>query len=221
MSQDVSERKRRVYVVEDHAIVCEGITRLIDDEEDLAVCGHAAGVSEAKVRIPEMKPDVAIIDLSLKDSNGLELIQLLRLSCPELPMLVLSMHDESLHAERALRAGARGYVMKQDPPERFLLAIRRVLDGQIHLSDNMSNRMLSRMVDKRSDTAKAPLERLTAREMEIYSLFGEGRLPAEIAERLGLSVKTVDAHRENLKRKLGLKSAAELMRHAMRHTPSL
>lgn len=218
MSDSEAQRKRRVFVVEDHAVVREGIVRLINDEDDLEVCGQADCAEEALRGITANPPAIAIVDLSLKNSSGLDLIQSLRDKLPQLPVLVLSMHDESLHAERALRAGARGYVMKQEPPTQLMEAIRQVLAGQIHLSSAMSNRLLTRLVDKGGRMDQSPLERLTDREFEIYNLIGEGLGASEIAQRLGLSVKTIDAHRENIKRKLGLKTATELSRYAMQNT---
>jgi DNA-binding NarL/FixJ family response regulator len=162
---------------------------------------------------------LALVDISLKDADGLELLKELKAQGAEFPVLILSMHDESLYAERALRAGARGYVMKQEPPDVLLGAIRRVLAGEIYVSPKMGATLLRRMVGSREVNATSPMERLTDRELEVFRLIGAGQSVREIADKLCLSVKTVEAHREHIKEKLSLKTSAELLRFAIRNTP--
>lgn len=215
MSTD-PDKPRRVVIVEDHAVVREGLTRLIDDEADLKVCGEAASVAEGMDCINALKPDLVLVDLSLKDSDGLELVRQVHARYPAMLLLVLSMHDESLHAERAVRSGARGYIMKQSGGAQVIAAIRTVLAGEIYFSPQVTSRVLARTVAG-DDVASSPLQRLSDREFEIYRLIGRGVAPREIARRLGLSVRTVGAHRDHIKQKLGLTRSAELTRHAVLH----
>jgi DNA-binding NarL/FixJ family response regulator len=159
------------------------------------------------------------VDVSLKDSDGLELLKEIKSQCPDLPVLVLSMHDESLYAERALRAGAGGYVMKQEAPQTLLSAVRAVLSGQVYVSAKMGATLLQRMVGGRKKTAALPMDRLTDRELEIFRMIGEGKSMKEIADKLFLSVKTIEAHREHIKEKLSIKKSSELLRYAIRNSP--
>ncbi len=212
-----STRKARVLLVEDHPIVRQGLMLLINEEDDLEVCGQAEDVVGGLAAVESMKPDLAVVDLFLKGSDGLELVKALRDRKPEVPTLVLSMHQESLHAERALRAGAKGYVMKEEATDSVLRAIRRVLGGEIHVSDRVSSRLLSRAVGGRAGRGSEPLGRLSDREFEVFTFLGHGLGPREIAERLSLSVKTVDAHRENIKAKLGIKNGPALLRYAIEY----
>lgn len=211
--------KRRVFIVDDHPIVRQGLAQLIDNEPDLTVCGQGEEAYQSLRTIKQLKPDVALVDISLKDSDGIELLKELRAQEPELPVMILSMHDESLYAERALRAGARGYVMKQEAPQVLLSAVRRVLNGEVYVSDRMSATLLQRMVGNKKPGNELPMDRLTDRELEIFRMIGSGLSVKEIAEKLFLSVKTVEAHREHIKEKLGLKSSAELLRFAIRNAP--
>jgi DNA-binding NarL/FixJ family response regulator len=211
--------KKRVFLVDDHPIVRQGIAQLIDSEPDLAVIGQGEDAYASLKAMRDARPDLALVDISLKDADGLELLKELKAQGAEFPVLILSMHDESLYAERALRAGARGYVMKQEPPDVLLGAIRRVLAGEIYVSPKMGATLLRRMVGSREVNATSPMERLTDRELEVFRLIGAGQSVREIADKLCLSVKTVEAHREHIKEKLSLKTSAELLRFAIRNTP--
>ncbi len=210
-------RKSRILLVEDHPIVRQGLALLINEEPDLEVCGHAEDVEGGHAAARTLRPDLVVVDLFLKGGDGLTLVKTLREEQPDLPTLVLSMHQESLHAERALRAGARGYVMKEEATAHVLRAIRKVLGGEVCVSDRVASRLLSRAVDG-GGRGGGPLERLSDREFEVFSLLGQGVGPREIAERLSLSVKTVDAHRENIKSKLGIKSGPALLRFAIEYS---
>jgi len=208
--------RQQLLIVDDHPMMREGLAQLINHETDLAVCGEAGSSSEALDLVEKLKPDLVLVDISLPDKSGLELIKDLHALHPGLPMLVISMHDESLHAERALRAGARGYIMKQEGGEKIMEAIRQALAGHIYVSNNMSARILETFSGRRSKASRSPIERLTDREFEVFSLIGQGVGTREIARRLSLSVKTVEVHRANIKQKLALKGATELVRHAVR-----
>ncbi len=168
----------------------------------------------------KQKFDLALLDISLPDKNGLELIKDIRALCPELPMLVVSMHDEMIYAERVLRAGGRGYIMKQEGGEKFLAAIRQVLAGQVYVSQNMSARILEVFSGRQPDNFSSPVRRLSDREFEVFQLIGQGIGTREIADKLHLSIKTVEVHRANIKEKLALKTATELVRYAVRWVDS-
>jgi len=214
--------KRRIFIVDDHPIVRQGLTQLIDNEPDMVVSGQGEDAYQSLRAIRQNKPALVLVDVSLKDSDGIELLKELRSQDPELPVLVLSMHDESLYAERALRAGARGYIMKQEAPQVLLQAIRKVLTGQVYLSETMGANLLQRMVGGRKPgkgNAELPMDRLTDRELEVFRMIGAGRSVKDIADKLFISGKTVEAHREHIKEKLGVKSSAELLRFAIRNTP--
>lgn len=187
---------------------------LTDQEADLDVCGEAESASEALRIVEKTRPDVAIVDLTLKDSFGLQLIKDIRRDCPNTHVLVLSMRDESLYAERALRAGARGYVTKEEGPGKVIEGLRRILAGEVYVSEKMASKVLSRFAEG-EDPGQSPVEKLTDREMEIFRMIGEGLPAREIAEKLHVSVKTVDSHREHIKEKLGVGSASELLRQAL------
>lgn len=214
MSQ-TRDGKARVLLVDDHPIVRQGLAMLINAEPDLMVCGEASTGAEALQLVRTTQPDLVMIDISLEDRSGVELIREIRAMAGELPMLALSMHDESLYAERVLRAGGRGYVMKQEATEKLLTAIRRVLAGEIYLSPRMSTRLLGQLASAAPGGDVSPISRLTDRELEVFTMIGRGLSTREIAEKLFLSVKTVEAHREHIKEKLGLRSSAELVRHAV------
>jgi DNA-binding NarL/FixJ family response regulator len=211
--------RKRVFVVDDHPVVRQGLVQMIDNEADLAVCGQGEDAYAAIRAIRECKPDVALVDISLKDADGIEMVKELKNQGVETPVLVLSMHDETLYAERALRAGARGYIMKREAPETLIGAIRKVLAGEVYVSPRMSGALLQRMVGGRTSEAVSPMERLTDRELEVFRMIGAGQTVKEIADKLCLSVKTVEAHREHIKEKLNLKTSAELLRFAIRNTP--
>jgi len=207
--------KSRILIVDDHPIVRQGIAQLINRESDMHVCCEAGDADQAMEKMKECTHDIAIVDISLTGVSGIELIQMLRQRGYEFPVLVMSMHDESLYAERALRAGARGYIMKQEATEKILTAIRQILHGEIYVSDKMRSRMLQRMIDNRTESNASPVASLSNRELEILRMIGRGLGTGEIARELKRSVKTIEAHRANIKDKLGLKSAAELVRFAV------
>jgi len=215
MARNVTKNKARVLVVDDHPIVRQGLVQLINQEADLVVCGDAENAHKAIEAIKLLKPDVAVVDISLKSINGLELIKNIKVDHPKLPILVLSMHDEGLYAERALRAGAKGYIMKQEATENMLMAIRRVLKGEIYVSEKMGAKMLHQLVDGRQDAGSSPLDRLSDRELEVFQLIGQGLGTRQIAEQLHLSVKTIESYREHIKEKMKLKNATELVQHAV------
>lgn len=209
---------KRILIVDDHPLLREGLERLISAEPGLEVCGMAGSVSEALARVEKETPDLIITDLTLPGRNGLELIKDLGATHPSLPILVLSMHDELMYAERVLRAGGKGYVMKDAPPDRLLEAIRIVLAGGVFASPNVTTHVL-RSITASHGSAKPgnfPLERLTDREMEVFELIGQAKSNHEIASRLGISPRTLDAHRAHIREKLGLADGSELTRHAIR-----
>ncbi|HJS22638.1 MAG TPA: response regulator transcription factor [Steroidobacteraceae bacterium] len=208
-------RPRRVLIVDDHPIVRQGLRRLIDQEEDLDVCAEAETVREARAAIREHRPDAIIVDISLKQGDGLELVRDVRAQYPTLPILVLSMHDETIYAERMLSAGASGYIMKQAASEQFLVAVRRVLDGGIYVSDTVSNTMIQRFTSGNPPVAANPIDRLSNREIQILHLIGKGLSTRETAEALDLSIKTVESHRQRIKKKLTLTTGTQLVQYAV------
>jgi DNA-binding NarL/FixJ family response regulator len=214
--RDSAETRARILIVDDHPVVRNGLRMLIDDEPDLIVCGEAGDADEAIRVLDAKKPDLVIVDLSLKGSSGLELIKRIKSRTATSKMLVSSMFDESLYAERVLNAGALGYVSKQEAMEKVVEAIRCVLSGRVYLSAAMSDRMLHRLARDQKAPERSPVETLSDRELEVFEMIGRGRTTAEIANQLHLSVKTVETHREKVKAKLGLKSAAELYQYAVR-----
>lgn len=205
---------RRIFLVDDHPVTRQGIAMLIDQEPDFVVCGEADSAPRAIELIPKAAPDLAIIDITLKSTGGIELLKDLKALMPTLPMLVMSMHDETLYAERALRAGARGYVMKHEPNELVVAAIRHVLAGELALSPRMKEKMLNHLAAGRKNADVSTMEMLSDRELEVFQLIGNGFANRQIAERLNLSVRTIDSYREQLKSKLQLESGAELVHHA-------
>jgi DNA-binding NarL/FixJ family response regulator len=206
---------RRVFVVDDHPIVCRGYAALIDREADLEFCGMAESVSEALERIPTCGAEVVIVDISLGGRNGLELIKELQAQHPEIRALVVSVHDEILYAERALAAGAMGYVMKGEADTVIINAIRRVINGYVYLSDRMSTKMLLDRSRRHGTPPDSPLTLLSDRELEVFEMIGRGFSTARISEALLLSPKTVETHRSRIKEKMGLKSGRELVRQAV------
>jgi len=208
-------QSRRVLVVEDHPIVRQGLTELIEHEPDLRVCGAASSGSEALEAVSASQPDIALVDLTLQDTSGLELVKDLKARFPQLPVLVLSMHDETLYAERVLRAGARGYIMKEEATERVMTALRKVLSGEVYLSEKMSARLLSNIVDGPTPSASSPVARLSDRELQVFELIGRGMGTRQIADSLHLSIKTIETHKEHIKSKLLLSNSTELMQHAI------
>jgi DNA-binding NarL/FixJ family response regulator len=208
-------QKARILIVDDHPIVRQGLVQMLGHEPDMEACGEAESAAEALKAIAAAAPDAAIVDLSLKESSGLELLKDIRVRYPRLPVLVLSVYDESMYAERALRAGARGYMMKEEAAEKVVTALRRILAGQIYLSEAMASRLLHVLVDGRPDAGLSPAERLSDRELEVFQLIGQGFGNTEIARRLHLSPKTVETYRGHIKEKLNLSGATELLQHAI------
>jgi len=204
------DSRRRVLVVDDHAVVRYGITQLLNRESDLVVCGEEEDASRALDAIRRLSPDLVIADLSLKDSSGLELMRNVKVEFPSLPMLVVSAHDESVYAEVALRAGAMGYLMKDDALDKVIPAARRVLSGDLYLSQAQTARMLLRQRCTQTPANASPVDVLTDRELDVFQLIGRWKRTGEIAKELHLSVKTIEYYREQIKRKLNLSSAAEL-----------
>ncbi len=204
-----------VFLVEDHPIVREGLIMLIDGAPDLTVCGSAESIAQTPPLVKKLKPDVVVVDISLSDGSGLDLIKQLHDSHAALPILALSMHDEALFAERAVRAGAKGYVMKAEATKTIMTAIRRVLAGEMYVSEKMSSRLLLKLMHPKGAQEASPVESLSDREFEVFGLIAKGIGPSEIAQRLKLSVKTVQAHREHIKDKLQLQSGTDLTRFAL------
>jgi len=213
---DVTAKKHRVFIVDDHHIVRFGLIQLMKATPDLEVVGEAEDAGTALAGIRQQKPDLAIVDLSLKESDGIELIEQIRNEIPSVKVLVLSMHEESVLAERALKAGAMGYIMKQEMNENLLQAVQKVLKGQVYVSGEMADRMLHRLVTSRGSEEASPVDQLSNREFEVFRLLGEGYRIGQVAERLFISVSTAEYHRANIRRKLGISNAAELTRIAVR-----
>jgi len=206
----------RVLLVDDHPIVRQGLARLISQEEDLDVCGEAGDVPGAIQAVNDLHPDIVVADLSLNEGSGIDLIKTLRTQSPEIPILVLTMHEESFYAERALRAGARGYLTKQEASEKILTAVRQVVRGELYVSDRLSPKLLQRLITGAPDSDDPLVSRLSDRELQVFLLIGEGRGTQEIADQLNLSVKTIETYRAHLKEKLDLKDARELVQYAIR-----
>jgi DNA-binding NarL/FixJ family response regulator len=208
--------KHTILIVDDHPIFRHGLAQLINQEHDLLVCGEAEDYHGALKGVETLAPDMVIVDITLKNMSGIDLIKDLHRQYRTLPMLVISMHEESLYAERSLRAGARGYIMKQEASESVIDAIRQVLRGRIYASRDVTDNLLTRFVDGPQSVLESPVQALTDRELEVFRLIGEGLGLSEIADRLHLSVKTIGTYRERIKDKLGIKNATELLRSAMK-----
>jgi DNA-binding NarL/FixJ family response regulator len=207
--------KCRVFLIDDHPIVRQGLALFIEREPDLIVCGQADGGTSALQVIPDLMPDFIVLDISLDGPDGLEVLKTLRTRYPNLPVLVLSMHDELAYAERALRAGANGYIMKQEATEKVLTAIRQILRGDIYLSERLTKRMLQQFVHG-SLPPRDPLAKLSDRELEVYRLIGAGHGTRQIADELHVSTKTVESYQAHIKEKLSLRNARELVQHAIK-----
>ncbi|MDA3916210.1 MAG: response regulator transcription factor [Deltaproteobacteria bacterium] len=207
--------KKKILIVEDHPIFRMGMCELINQEEDLVVCGSAEDVSKAKALIKSEQPELVILDLSLKNSNGMELLRDLTNYHKHIYVLVLSMHEESLHAERCLLAGAMGYVMKHEAIESVIKAIRQIFDGKKYISHRIMENLVNKLGDKSAQGQDSPVQSLTDRELEIFQMIGKGFSSGPIAVQLNLSVKTIGAHRERIKQKLGLKTSSEMVRYAV------
>ncbi|MBN2298248.1 MAG: response regulator transcription factor [Deltaproteobacteria bacterium] len=207
--------KRSILIVDDHPIFRHGLAQLINQEDDLVVCGEAEDYHSAWKAVKELSPDMLIVDITLKNMSGIDLIREINKNYKGLPMLVISMHEESLYAERSLRAGARGYIMKQEASESIVYAIREVLGGKIYASKNVMDTLLTRFIDGTQDSLDSPVQSLTDRELEVFQMIGDGLSISDIGTRLNLSVKTIGTYRERIKEKLQLKNATELLRYAM------
>ncbi len=207
-------QKTRVLIVDDHPVFRTGLAGLVNLEKDLAICGEAQDASQAMRALEALKPDLVLMDLSLPGKSGLELLKDFRAMSPRTPVLMISMHDETLYAERVIRAGGKGYIMKQEGPERIIQGIRKVLSGGIFVSERISTLILDALSGAKSGAS--PVSTLTDREFEVYRLLGQGREPHEIANILHVSIKTVDTHRMHIRRKLSLRNATELIHHATR-----
>ncbi len=205
---------KRILIVDGQPLICRGLIQMINNEKDLEVCGEANDINSAMQQVADLGPDAVMVDLSLKSSSGIDLIKAIKARYPDLPALVYSMHDESVFAERVLRAGAKGYVMKDQPPEVLLKALRKVLTGNIYFSDAMTTRLLDRLTASGNDALRNPVAGLTDRELEIFSLMGQELTARQIAARLNISIKTVEAHRDHIKSKMGVQNSSELSRHA-------
>jgi DNA-binding NarL/FixJ family response regulator len=217
--EQTKEKKTQVLIVDDHPIVRDGLTTIINHEQDLNVCGQADDAPEALKTIDELKPDVVIVDISLKSSNGIELTKSIKAEHPKLPVIVLSLHDEYVYAERSIFAGAKAYLMKDAASENIIKAIRTVLSGEIYVSDEISKKFLHKIGDKAGMT-KTPIESLSSREFEIFRLIGEGFKASQIAKQLHLSTKTIETYRLRIKEKLNLPNAAELLQYSIKWAKS-
>ena len=210
----MAKQKTRILLVDDHPLVRAGFTQLISDHADLEVCAEAGDMAEAIRQLENIKPDLAIIDLSLAGGSGLDLIEHIKAKHDSVLMLVASMHDETLYAERVLAAGARGYINKQEAQDRIIEAIRAVLAGRVYLSSRMTERMVNNMVE--GNNSKQGIDSLSNRELQVFEMIGDGTTTSQIASQLNLSQKTIETHQAHIKRKLGLTSAHELTQRAIR-----
>jgi len=212
----VSKSKTKIFLVDDHPLVREWLTNLIHQQPDLIVCGESEDAPHALQAVAALKPDVAIVDISLKQGSGIELIKNLKALDPNLAIIVLSMHDERLYAERALRAGARGYIMKRETAKKIIMAIRQMLEGKIYMSESLAAIFAEKFVDGRLLTSGSLVDQLSDRELEVFQLLGKGYETRQVAQMMMVSMKTVQAHCAHIKEKLKLTNAAELLREAVR-----
>lgn len=216
LARSMATKAAKVFIVDDHPLVRDGLSLLIGSQRDLQVSGAASGIQDALQQLAKLQPDVMVVDLSLKDGLGLELIKTVKERYPQIRMVVVSAFEERLYAERALRCGAMGYVNKQECDSTLLQAIRTVLAGQRHVSDEVLQRLVNQALNGSAGESDDPVARLTERELEIYRLIGQGVTTGDIARQLHLSPHTVDSHRENIRHKLGVKNGHELRQQAMR-----
>jgi DNA-binding NarL/FixJ family response regulator len=207
--------KSRIFLVDDHAMFRDGLRQLIDREPDLTVCGDAAEAGTALQEIRKLKPDLVVVDITLGGTSGIDLIKAIKSESEDFPVLVVSMHDESLYAERALRAGAMGYVMKQEPAKTVKTAIRKVLGGDMHLSEKMASSVITKFMHGADQPPPTPLEKLSDRELEVFQMLGMGKGVRQIAEEMNVTIPTVNSFRNRIKEKLQLKSSTEVMLHAI------
>ena len=210
--------KAKIFIADDHPLIRAGFKSLIEEEADMLVSGEAEGYSQTLDLLQEERPDLLILDLSLKDGSGLDLIETLKTLHPEIKIIVVSVHDETLFAERVLHAGALGYVNKEVATEEMVKAIRSVLKGKVYLSESMTDRMLLSATSVSDSREKSPIERLSNRELEVFEMIGRGMGTQEIAEKIHRSVKTIETYRENIKQKLNLEKGIQLLRYAIQWT---
>ncbi|HOE16230.1 MAG TPA: response regulator transcription factor [Syntrophorhabdaceae bacterium] len=214
-------QRNKIFIVDDHPIVRKGLAQLINQEPDMVICGEAENAQSALELLKRIKPDLAIVDISLQGIDGIELIKKIKDRDVSFPMLVVSMHDEALFAERALKAGAKGYIMKQEAIEKMMEAIRKVINGEVYVSERVSATIVKKFIDGKAESGRSPVEVLSNRELEVFQLIGQGFGTRQIAQELNVSIKTVESYRANIKEKLNLRNAAELMRHAVHYIDSL
>jgi DNA-binding NarL/FixJ family response regulator len=207
--------RHTVLLVDDHPIVRQGLAQMINREPDLTVCGEAEEARSALQAIASLKPDIVVVDISLNGPSGIEILRTVRQADAKLRVLVLSMHDETVYAERALRAGANGYIMKQEATDKVLVALRRILAGDVYVSDRIANKMLRQFAGRAPLAHHSAVDDLTDRELEVFRLIGEGHSTRQISDELRLSVKTVETYQAHIKEKLGLKNARELIQFAI------
>jgi DNA-binding NarL/FixJ family response regulator len=218
VTDDALPRKWKILLVDDHPIVRQGLAQLIDGESDMVVCAETSDMRESRLAASATDPDLAVIDISLPDGNGVELIKEFRTRFPRMKCLALSMYNESMYAIRVLRAGGRGYLMKQEVPKKVITAIRQILGGRVYVNEPVANRLVGQLVLGGTPDSPSPVAELSDRELEVLTLVGRGLTTREVAEQLFISVKTVEAHKEHLKERLCLKSATDLLRFAVQHT---
>lgn len=214
------KNQTKILLIDDHPLLRTGIAQLIGQQKDLVVCGEVDDSLKALDAIEQTNPDIVVLDITLKKMSGIEVLKHIKVRFPRVKVLILSMHDETLYAPRALRAGASGYIMKQEAAENVITAIRKILSGEVYISERMATQMLSRMVGGRATPISSPVDLLSDRELEVFTLLGKGDGTRDIAEKLNLSVKTIESHRAHIKEKLNLKNATELVRHAVQWVAS-
>ncbi len=207
--------KSRILIVDDHPLFCEGLRRMLDRHPSLEVCGQVPDAVQAMKAVADLKPDLVLVDISLEGANGIDLIKSLKAKYEDLPLLVVSMHDESLYAERALRAGAQGYIMKNQPIQVVRGAIFKVLGGEIFLSEKMSTSVLAKLLRGKTEETPSSVDKLSDRELEVFQMLGEGKSSRQIAESLELTIPTIHSFRNRIKEKLDYKNSTELVLHAM------
>ena len=210
-----TDKKISIFIVDDHPLVRQGLAQVINGEADMVVCGEAEDAPKALHLVNTKDPDLVIVDISLRGNNGLELIKNIKALKHNLPILVFSMHDETVYAQRALRAGARAYVMKQESADKIVTAIRRIMSGDIYVSNRVADQVLHQLVNGSGDPGGSPVDRLSDRELEVIQLIGRGLSTREIASSLNLSVKTIESHRAHIKEKLNLRNATELVQFSV------
>ncbi len=210
-----SSDKSRILIVDDHPLFCEGLRRMLDRHPSLEVCGQVPDAVQAMKAVADLKPDLVLVDISLEGTNGIDLIKSLKAKYEDLPVLVVSMHDESLYAERALRAGAQGYIMKNQPIQVVRSAIFKVLGGEIFLSEKMSTSVLAKLLRGKTEETPSSVDKLSDRELEVFQMLGEGKSSRQIAESLELTIPTIHSFRNRIKEKLDYKNSTELVLHAM------